>query len=77
MECLHCSEVIEPMESDVVPVNEGTAWMHRECLLRSVLGSEDHIRRGAHPVGTCLPDDPRLTKHEAAYAAVMAWRETG
>jgi hypothetical protein len=56
-------------------MNDGTAFMHRECLLRTVIGSEDCIRRGPHAPGACLPDDPQLTKRQAALAAYRAWLE--
>lgn len=75
MNCLHCVEELDPLEPNIVPVNDGADWMHRECLLRGVVGSEDHIRRGPHARGTCLPDDPKLTKREAAIAACMAYFE--
>ncbi|HEX8556725.1 MAG TPA: hypothetical protein VF668_01410 [Pyrinomonadaceae bacterium] len=75
MNCLHCEEPLCPLDPDVLPVNGGDAGMHRECLLRGVIGSADHIRRGPHPAGACLPDDPRLTKREAARAAVRAYFE--
>lgn len=72
MNCLHCEEELGP-DQDVVPVNDGTAFMHRECMLRGVIGSEDCIRRGPHAPGSCLPDDPKLTKRQAALAAYKAW----
>lgn len=46
---------------------------HSECALRAVTGSADHILRGPHAVGTCEPDDPTLTKREAALAATAAY----
>lgn len=76
MNCFHCEEELGP-DQDVVPINDGTAFMHRECLLHTVIGSEDHVRRGPHPTGSCQPDDPRLTKREAALAAYRAWLELG
>jgi len=59
MRCLHCEEMIEPLEDDVLPVNDGTGWMHRACLLRSVIGSEDHVRRGKHPATVSRLARPR------------------
>lgn len=76
MICLHCEEEIEP-GTDVVPINSGADVMHRECMVRAVAGSADHLRRGPHPNGSCLPDDPRLTKREAALAAYRAFVERG
>ncbi|MBA3240049.1 MAG: hypothetical protein H0T60_02335 [Acidobacteria bacterium] len=73
MKCQYCEELIIAGD-DFEFVNDGAATMHRECMLRTVIGSADHVRRGPHPVGTCEPDDPRLTKREAARSAVEACR---
>lgn len=75
MNCLHCEEELDPLDQGNVPLNDGTAAMHRECMLRTVIGSEDCIRRGPHAPGTCLPDDPGLTKRQAALASYRAWLE--
>lgn len=75
MNCAHCEEDLDPLDPDSVPVNDGAAGMHRECMLRGVLGSEDCVRRGPHAPGSCLPDDPKLTKRQAALAAYRAWLE--
>jgi len=63
--CAHCSEEIKRFE--LIPDCGGR--MHRECLLRNVVGSL------AHQVGTCScyggtrHDDPNLTLRENAKAA--------
>ena len=75
MTCHHCTEELNPLDPDAVPVNDGETAMHRECMLRSVIGSEDCVRRGPHAPGSCLPDDPKLTKRQAALAAYRAWLE--
>ena len=74
MNCFHCGEGID---EDAVPINSGADFMHRECMLRGVIGSEDHVRRGPHVAGACPPDEPALTKREAALAAYLAWLECG
>lgn len=75
MTCLHCEEGINPLTDEFVPLNDGRDWMHRECNLRQVIGSEDCIKRGPHLVGTCKPDDPQISRREAARRAVRAWGE--
>lgn len=75
MNCLHCEEELDPLDQDLVPLNDSTAFMHRECLLRGVIGSEDCIRRGPHAQGGCQGDDLTLTKRQAALAAYRAWLE--
>lgn len=68
MTCQHCGETIQDGEQA-----GGNNAFHRECLVRLVTGSVDCLSRGPHPVGACLPDDPALTKREAARAAWTAW----
>ncbi|MEA2175341.1 MAG: hypothetical protein QOD00_2933 [Blastocatellia bacterium] len=70
LNCLHCKELLAATD-DVIH----HAKMHRECLMRCVTGSEDCIRSGPHVPGTCQPDDPNLTKREAARRAFAAWKE--
>jgi uncharacterized protein YuzE len=46
---------------------------HRECHLRSVCGSVEHLLLFGRPCpGTCR-DDPSLTKRQAALAAAHLW----
>jgi hypothetical protein len=69
--CTWCGEQVEPDQSASY-----CEPMHRECALRAVSGSADHILRGPHRVGTCKPDDPTLTKRQAALAAQAAYYKT-
>lgn len=63
--CIHCREEIKPFER----ISEADGKMHRECILRCVVGSL------AHQTGTCLcyggrrHDDPNLSLRENAKAA--------
>jgi len=68
--CGWCEEQIEP---GMFAPDQGTP-MHYYCAVRGVVGSLDHLTRGDHKEGTCLPDDPRLTKREAALRAYRWWR---
>lgn len=72
MNCRHCGEALD---GDVVPMNDGRDGMHRPCFMRAITGSEDCLRRGPHQPGTCLPDDPTLTRREAALRAYNAYLE--
>lgn len=71
MTCLRCGEPIAPGER-VEQLMNGD--MHRECLMRMVIGGVNHV------LGFCSccgghadPDPPGMTKREAAIAAVLAW----
>lgn len=67
----------EMLTGDAQPVNAGTAWVHRECLLRAVMGSVTHIRRECEYYGgtkDCHACEQGMTKREAARAALIAWR---
>jgi hypothetical protein len=78
MLCLHCEETItaaEFIKGMVVGVNTGSDLMHRECLLRGVVGSVTHIRGECKQQGgskDCHECEVGLTKREAAIAS---WRE--
>lgn len=80
--CLHCNESIEPDELAVpgvsvllgpsgVPVLERCA-MHPNCAMRAVVGSRGHVEHERCSVEWC-PDEPGLTKRQAADAAVAAF----
>lgn len=68
--CGWCEEPIRPGE--FAPA-QGTP-MHYYCAVRAVTGPLDCLMRGQHLHGTCRPDDPRLTKREAALAAYHYWK---
>jgi hypothetical protein len=44
--------------------------VHRECSLRSVLGSYVHLTMGEHPVGACNEVDSGMTYREDA---LLVW----
>lgn len=67
--CRHCEEALTP-EEEWASLRQD---LHRECAFRLVSGSADHILRGPHEAGTCLPDEPHLTRREAARAAMAAF----
>jgi len=61
-----CGWCAEPIEDD------GTGdGLHRECLIRMVLGSVAHLQKRCHCYvpGSEENDDPSLTLREAARAA--------
>jgi hypothetical protein len=72
--CLHCKEPILESEA-ALPLNEGTAFMHRECMFRGVCGSV------GHQMGQCMCHDIEdtsevgLSDREAARRALAYWRE--
>lgn len=57
--CGHCDELVlvdEPLQP--VPVNGGSEFMHRECLMRSVAGSVGHQMRTCSCYGGIGNGDP-------------------
>lgn len=63
--CIHCEDEIKPYE--VIPDCKGK--MHRECLLRSIIGSVAHQTQRCSCYGFSGEDDPKLTARENAKAA--------
>jgi hypothetical protein len=81
--CTHCGELfvesdrgvaMAALESLDPPVAVGIVLYHEECHLVGVIGSLDHQTRGPHVRGTCLDVPPRMTKRQAAIAAVEHFR---
>jgi hypothetical protein len=70
--CGWCDEEIETDEDFAVA-------MHKECALRSVLGSVAHIERrcSCYVDGATETDPPEMTRREAAKAALAAWEAQG
>jgi hypothetical protein len=67
-ECQYCLEDIgegQPFEM----VNGGAAALHRECMIRMVVGSVGHQRRTCSCFGGDQEDPEGLTRREAAVAA--------
>lgn len=91
--CLHCRELIEPGDSgfvfrghgfpealtiDPLPMGDGSYVVeHRECHLRSVIGSVAHVQKrcSCYVLGADETDPPELTKRQAARLAVELWEE--
>jgi hypothetical protein len=82
--CLWCEEAIDEGDSGVmIPVVDSLERMeghwgayHRECYLRSIVGSVAHQRRRCSCYGGDGEDDPSLTKREAAHAAAEEFDQT-
>jgi len=72
--CLFCDEPVTPGDL-AVPINDGTTLVHRECMLRTVLGSVAHQKHRCSCYGGDEGDDPALTPRENARSAVAFWRE--
>lgn len=82
-DCTHCHEpVLDDERYETVthicanPEHAGPRRIHVECVMRSVVGSAQHLmRKDAH--GRCdltCTDPPGMTKREAARAAVDIFR---
>lgn len=63
--CPLCREIIRDGE-DTRPMNGIDHGAHRECLLRSVVGSIEHLEMGPHGVGECHKHDRGLTYRQNA-----------
>ncbi len=64
--CLHCEEPIkEGDEGEIMPPRP----VHRECLLRMVIGSVGHQQGRCSCYGGNEEDPPGMTKRQAAIAA--------
>lgn len=78
--CFHCKEPVLPGEEAPQNVRsfnaDGTVrvdeW-HRECALRSIIGSVGHLRGTCSCNGGAEDDPPGMSRREAARAAVAEW----
>ncbi len=80
-ECLHCDEVITAQdEGEMMVQSDGTTarWrpIHRECLIRSVIGSRGHQKGLCSCYGGTEEDPEGMTKREAALAACFYFEAT-
>jgi len=66
--CSWCGERVEKLDSRVP---QGCQPMHYECLARNELGSVAHQKGECSCFGGSGEDDPRLTKRQAALAALI------
>jgi hypothetical protein len=75
-ECPHRGEFVLPWE-DQVAVNGGASPVHRECLVRMVVGSVGHQLRRCSCFGGGEEDPPGMTPREAARAALELFEQPG
>jgi hypothetical protein len=70
--CSYCGEEIQTGErADTMP---HCPDFHRECLIRSVVGSVGHLEHRCSCYGGDAGDPPGMTRREAAKAAWDLWR---
>jgi hypothetical protein len=76
-QCLYCSESIQEGENGPIFLN-GLA-SHKECSLRSVVGSAAHIEKrcSCFVPGSTENDAEGLTRRQGAQAAWDAWQTIG
>jgi hypothetical protein len=71
-DCQYCEEPIgegEPFEM----VNGGAAALHRDCMIRMVVGSVGHQRRQCSCFGGTQEDPVGASRREAAKAAAREY----
>ncbi len=73
--CLYCEEPLLPGEARDHTVSRSK--MHHECGARVVLGSLGHLRGKCGCYGGTEDDPPRMTKRQAARAALNWFRAMG
>jgi hypothetical protein len=77
--CAWCEEVFEEGDSGLLIPSVGEdlkatlSSYHRECFLRSIVGSVGHIKGECPCCGGESGDPPGMTMREAAKAAVEEW----
>lgn len=76
--CIWCNEVfVEGDQGVSTSYNtngpEGSANYHKECFLRTIVGSVGHQRKQCHCFGGTLEDPHELSLREAAIAAVREY----
>lgn len=69
VDCCHCDEPVAAGDDGWMYSNGPVA--HRECYMRAIVGSVEHQQKPLCD-RTCR-DDPRLTKRQAAKAALEYW----
>lgn len=71
MLCEFCGEeILDGERANTMP---GCVDAHRECLIRSVVGSVGHQLHKCSCYGGTEEDPPGMTKRQAAKAAVALW----
>lgn len=72
--CCWCNEeFVAEDQGLLIPQN---SYYHKDCFLRSVLGSVGHQRKQCNCFGGSLEDPPELTAREAAIAAVNEFNKS-
>lgn len=71
--CTFCEEPVPPDEQPDAPMMPP---VHRECLIRQVVGSVGHLERRCSCHGGDASDPPEMTRREAARAAVTLWKRS-
>lgn len=66
--CLFCEEPIQRYHSGEM-INDGTTAVHRECLVRQVVGSIGHQQKKCSCYGGNEEDPSGLSKRQAAILA--------
>lgn len=74
--CAWCDEPIEAHDAGMlIPhLGEGLRAWHYECNLRHIVGGVNHLRGTCTCYGGTAPDDPEMTRREAALAASIYWQ---
>lgn len=70
--CVHCQEEIIP-EEEIAPCS---VTMHRECLMRCVIGSVGHQRGECQCHGKVDNSEEGISTREAAIRAMMEFQKT-
>jgi hypothetical protein len=68
-ECQYCGEEIAAAGEPFAAVNDGADLLHRECMVRMIVGSVGHLRRTCSCYGGDQEDPEGVTRREAARAA--------
>jgi hypothetical protein len=79
-DCTHCHEAIQDGDDGIIleagPMGGSPRGVyHLACWLRPMIGSAAHIEQRCccYVAGSSDNDDPKLTKRQAAQAALEAW----
>ena len=73
--CWWCHEPLA-LTDDVVALNGGNDAIHRECLVRQVVGSVAHQQHRCLCYGGTDEDAPEMSRRESALAAFRYWLTT-
>lgn len=74
--CAWCDEPIAATDDGMlIPhLGEGLRVWHYACNMRSIVGGVNHLRGVCTCYGGTASDDPKMTKREAAQAALNYWQ---